>query len=68
MTPAQLGPLKQRLDTLESFMVKAQTGVEQSYMRRGGLRGMRKGKAVAKGGNDWTPEVCSIYTLFHINL
>lgn len=27
MTPAQLAPLTQRLDTLESFMIKAETGI-----------------------------------------
>ncbi|KAJ8063414.1 hypothetical protein OCU04_008634 [Sclerotinia nivalis] len=48
MTPAQMGPLNQRLDTLESFMPKAQTGAEQSYMRKGGFQGKGKEKVQGK--------------------
>ncbi|KAF8851655.1 hypothetical protein BDZ45DRAFT_707791 [Acephala macrosclerotiorum] len=44
MSPAQLGPLNQRLDMLESFMPKAQTAV-----RRAGSN-----KMAARAGNDWT--------------
>ncbi|KAM0126316.1 hypothetical protein ACHAO1_010128 [Botrytis cinerea] len=60
MTPAQLGPLNQRLDTLESFMLKAQTGADQPYIRKVGSQGKGKGKgkgsAVGKSGNNWTPK------------
>lgn len=48
MTPAQLSPLTQRLDTLESFMPNTQTGVKLPR---------RKGKRVRQYGNDWTPNV-----------
>ncbi|KFY05197.1 hypothetical protein O988_00181 [Pseudogymnoascus sp. VKM F-3808] len=46
MTPAQLSPLTQRLDTLESFMPNTQTGAKLPR---------RKGKRVRQYGNDWTP-------------
>jgi hypothetical protein len=48
MTPAQLGPLNQRLDTLESFMPMEQTTLTTAKL----------GKKQAKSarGNDWTPE------------
>lgn len=47
LTPAQLVPLNQRLDTLESFMSLLQTEMPR-----------RKGKkAVNKSGTDWTSEV-----------
>jgi hypothetical protein len=47
LSSAQLGPLKQRLDTLESFMSKA---------------GRRKGKGeqAIETGTDWTPKVGSL--------
>lgn len=48
MTPAQLSPLTQRLDTLESFMPNTQTGVR--FQRR-------KGKAARQHGNDWNSKV-----------
>ena len=48
MTPAQLSPLTQRLDTLESFMPNTQTGVR--------IQG-RKGKAARQYGNDWNSKV-----------
>jgi hypothetical protein len=52
MTPAQLGPLQQRLDTLESFMPDAQTR----------NLGNKKGKSVlVNSGNDWTSEVGAIF-------
>ncbi|KFY41329.1 hypothetical protein V494_03067 [Pseudogymnoascus sp. VKM F-4513 (FW-928)] len=48
MTPAQLGPLTQRLDTLESFMPDTQTGTTIPR---------QKGKKTARQyGNDWTPK------------
>lgn len=71
MTSAQSGPLNQRLDTLESFMSKAQTGADQPYIRKVGSQGKEKGEGkestVGKSGNNWTPKVCSTYTLFCIN-
>ncbi|KFZ17385.1 hypothetical protein V501_01751 [Pseudogymnoascus sp. VKM F-4519 (FW-2642)] len=45
MTPAQLSPLAQRLDTLQSFMPNTETGV---------IIHQRKGKLVRQYGNDWT--------------
>ncbi|OBT69558.1 hypothetical protein VE03_00820 [Pseudogymnoascus sp. 23342-1-I1] len=45
MTTAQLSPLAQRLDTLESFMPDTQT---RTVVPR------RKGKSVSQYGNDWT--------------
>lgn len=50
MTPAQLSPLTQRLDTLESFMPNTQTGV--TLPRRKG-----KEKVVRQYGNDWSSKV-----------
>jgi hypothetical protein len=49
MTPAQLGPLTQRLETLESFMPNTQTGA---------IKLRRKSKAVGQHGNDWASKVC----------
>ena len=55
MTPAQLGPLNQRLDTLESFMPVWQTEVDK-------IRAANLKKAAKKmGGNDWSVKVCSIF-------
>lgn len=61
MTPAQLGPLQQRLDTLESFMPNSQTK-ELRYSA------FKKGKSVpVNSGNNWTSKVgtispfCAIY-------
>lgn len=51
MTPAQLGPLTQRLDTLESFLPKKQVG---SMVAKG------KATAVDWYGNNWQPKVCSL--------
>lgn len=45
LTPSQLGPLKQRLDTLESFMPKSQVAETKQQVPTG------------KSGNDWTPKV-----------
>jgi hypothetical protein len=47
MTPAQLGPLNQRLDTLESFMPKAETEISSKQKR----------KSLDTSGTDWTNEV-----------
>lgn len=48
LTPAQLIPLNQRLDTLESFMSSVQTETPR-----------KKGKkAVDQSGTNWTSEVC----------
>lgn len=51
MTPAQLGLLIQRLETLESFMQNTQTG---------GTNRQRKAKGVARQhGNDWASKASS---------
>lgn len=50
MTPGQLAPLTQRLDTLESFMPKSQTESD--------VRNKSKKKQMDVGGNDWTIKVC----------
>lgn len=47
LTPAQLQPLQQRLDTLESFLVKEQV-VHVSKKMAMLMQG---------GGNDWAPKV-----------
>ena len=60
MTAAQLGPLNQRLDTLESFMPRPQTSFAQVKDKKG------KRRASAATGNDWTPQVCDL--LLHKNL
>ncbi|KAL5344902.1 hypothetical protein ACLOAV_009855 [Pseudogymnoascus australis] len=44
MSPAQLSPLAQRLDTLESFMPNTQTGAKLPR---------QKGRPVRQYGNDW---------------
>lgn len=49
LLPSQLEPLKQRLDTLESFMPRQQVRQEKKA-------GNKKKKAPAEGSN-WTPEV-----------
>ncbi|OBT88914.1 hypothetical protein VE02_01898 [Pseudogymnoascus sp. 03VT05] len=51
MTPAQLSPLAQRLDTLQSFMPNMETGV---------MIQQRKGKLVRQYGNDWTSKPSSL--------
>jgi hypothetical protein len=60
LTPAQLGPLNQRLDTLESFMSMPST----DKMRR------KREQAVGKKGTNWQSEVgglthCLINTSDH---
>jgi hypothetical protein len=52
MTPGQLSPLTQRLDTLESFVPNTQTGTMT-----------QKGKGVGQYGNNWVSEVCLAATL-----
>jgi hypothetical protein len=47
LTPAQLGPLKQRLDTLESFMPKE---IGSAYSRNGGKEGTDWKHIVSSGG------------------
>lgn len=51
LSPMQLVPLQQRLDTLESFMPQSQT----SQNTQGGQIKAKFGAAI---GNDWTPKVC----------
>ena len=55
LSPAQLGPLQQRLDTLESFMPK-----QQIYFAN-------KGKGKATGSetdeDDWTSKACEMTSL-----
>jgi hypothetical protein len=61
LSPAQLGPLNQRLETLESFMPKAPASMSQ-------VRGMKKVNGKGKGqerastvkGTDWAHKVCEI--------
>lgn len=53
LTPPQLTPLEQRLDTLESFMPNSETGNLSLH----DLKSKKKGKAVPKG-TDWTQKVC----------
>lgn len=59
MTPAQLSPLTQRLDTLQSFMPNTETGV---------IIQQRKGKLVRQYGNDWTSKVRGCAVIFDLNL
>jgi hypothetical protein len=50
LTPGQMGPLQQRLDTLESFMVKTTTS-------RGSMKGK---KPSGQSGNDWSSKVRAV--------
>jgi hypothetical protein len=59
MTPAQLSPLTQRLDTLQSFMPNTETGL---------VIQQRKGKLVRQYGNDWTSKVCGCAVIFGLHL
>jgi hypothetical protein len=54
MTPAQLSPLTQRLETLESFMPETQIRGTEGTKLRG------KAKAASQHGNNWTSKVCSL--------
>ncbi|KAK0655120.1 hypothetical protein B0T16DRAFT_319737 [Cercophora newfieldiana] len=56
LTDMQLAPLKQRLDTLESFMVEDQAKAFDMFKSRGGTPSSGKKKpAAAQSGTDWTP-------------
>lgn len=61
LTDAQLGPLQQRLETLESFMVERQAKALNIFVKGKKGKGFRaKEEKVKKGpvrGNDWTPKV-----------
>lgn len=54
LTPAQLEPLKQRLDTLESFMPESQVIVSHQ----------KNEEKLKKGGSDWEPVVRSKVHVF----
>jgi hypothetical protein len=54
MSPGQLVPLTQRLETLESFMPRKQIGVT------GGAKLQGNSKASKQRGNDWTSKVSSL--------
>lgn len=56
MTPAQLAPLKQRLDTLESFMVGKQVHAYNSA--NVGVAPKKVKARKNEQGTDWSPEVC----------
>lgn len=56
LTDAQKVPLKQRLDTLESFMVSGEAKTYGLFSQRGGSRSTLQTSSVARG-NDWTPKV-----------
>jgi len=51
LTPHQLAPLEQRLETLESFMPNYQTGSLASDKKLGEMKGASK-------GTDWASKVC----------
>ena len=53
LTPAQLEPLKQRLETLESFMPPGQVVVSHKKNRN----------KLKKGGSSWEPVVRSMFML-----
>lgn len=53
LTPAQLSPLNQRLETLESFMPKTQTEIGATKLKR-------KAKAASQHGNSWDSKVGSL--------
>lgn len=54
MTPAQLGPLNQRLDTLESFMPASEIVALNSKL---GQKSLLRKKKAPQEGNDWTSKV-----------
>lgn len=56
MTPAQLAPLKQRLDTLESFMVGKQVHAYNSAIKRADGAPKKAKARKNEQGTDWTPE------------
>ncbi|KAK4188985.1 hypothetical protein QBC35DRAFT_381343 [Podospora australis] len=62
LTDMQLAPLKQRLDTLESFMVEAQAKQYNMWApnttpkkTKGGPAGPTSRPTITDGGTDWTP-------------
>ncbi len=59
MTPGQLAPLSQRLDTLESFMPKSQTDLGTKDQPK------KKQKDESGSGNDWTIKVRDTSFLSH---
>jgi hypothetical protein len=54
LTEAQLGPLQQRLDTLESFMVKNEAKAYDMFRNKKESQLMTSSKAK---GNNWAPKV-----------
>jgi hypothetical protein len=52
LTPAQLGPLNQRLETLESFLSTAQ-GEGSTLVKK-------QRKVIPNLGTDWDPKVCRL--------
>jgi hypothetical protein len=60
LTDAQLAPLQQRLETLESFMVERQAKTLDIFAKSEGKGYCMKEKKIKKGpdvGNDWRPRV-----------
>ncbi|KAK5994490.1 hypothetical protein PT974_04967 [Cladobotryum mycophilum] len=57
LTGGQLGPLQQRLDNLESFMVKAQAVPDMPIPSKNGKKKNKTNNASfgQEKGNDWTP-------------
>ncbi|KAI6377322.1 hypothetical protein MCOR25_002577 [Pyricularia grisea] len=66
MTPAQLAPLKQRLDTLESFMVGKQVHAYNSA--NVGVAPKKIKARKNEQGTDWSPEAQTACSLFNICL
>lgn len=64
LTDAQLAPLQQRLETLESFMVDKQAKSYDIFARSKKGKGYESRELkITKGpitGNDWTPKVCTL--------
>jgi hypothetical protein len=57
LTEGQSAPLKQRLETLESFMVKTQADSYKMAKQRAPAGNKKKSKKGSMFGNDWTPQV-----------
>lgn len=62
LTDAQLGPLQQRLETLESFMVERQARAvdifnKKNFKKEDGSKEKKKVKKGPNAGNDWTAKV-----------
>lgn len=61
LTEGQSAPLKQRLETLESFMVQTQADSYKMAKQRAPADGKNKSKNKSKKrsmfGNEWTPQV-----------